>query len=81
MDQDAWVLTGDHHGRSVSDHLEEWAAVRRSTLALLGGLPEEALGHAGVASGVRFTVRAFFWIIAGHELHHRTLFSERYGIG
>lgn len=80
MDQDAWVRTGEHHTRSVADHLEEWAAVRRSTVALARGLPDDALGRSGVASGVRFTVRAFFWIVAGHELHHRTLFIERYGI-
>jgi len=80
MDQDGWVRMAGHHARTLGDHLEEWAHVRRSTVALLRGLPEGSLERSGVASGVRFTVRAFFWIVAGHELHHRDLFAERYGI-
>jgi hypothetical protein len=30
---------------------------------------------------MRFTVCSFAWIIAGHELHHRKLLQERYGLG
>ncbi|HKK94389.1 MAG TPA: DinB family protein [Longimicrobiales bacterium] len=80
MDQDAWVRTGGHQARTVADHLDEWTVVRASTVALLEGLPDDAHERAGIASGVRFTVRAFFWIVAGHELHHRRLFTERYGL-
>jgi len=80
MDQDAWIGTGEHHHRSIADHLEEWRAVRASTLALLRGLPAAALERRGLASGVPFTVRSFFWIVAGHELHHRALFRDRYGL-
>jgi len=81
MDQDAWIVTGEHDERTLASHLEEWRAVRASTLALLEGLPASALARRGVASGVTFSVRAFFWIVAGHELHHRALFRDRYGVG
>jgi len=81
MDQDAWIVTGEHDARPIASHLDEWRAVRASTLALLDGLPESALEQRGIASGVTFSVRAFFWIVAGHELHHRMLFRERYGLG
>ena len=33
-----------------------------------------------VAGGTRFTVRAFPWILAGHEIHHRKVLIERYGL-
>jgi uncharacterized damage-inducible protein DinB len=81
MDQDAWVRTGEHHARPLERHLEEWSAVRASTLRLMEGLPSARHLRTGIASGVSFSVRAFFWIVAGHELHHRRLFRDRYGIG
>lgn len=81
MDQDAWVQTGEHDARPLVRHLAEWSAVRGSTLALLGALPADAHLRTGIASGVSFSVRSFFWIVAGHELHHRRLFEDRYGIG
>ena len=34
----------------------------------------------GEASGARVTVRALAWIVAGHELHHRRVLTERYGL-
>lgn len=80
MDQDAWIVTGDHHARPLAEHLREWRAVRSSTIELLRGLPTGALERRGIASGVTFSVRALFWIVAGHELHHRALFAERYGL-
>jgi hypothetical protein len=40
----------------------------------------EALMRVGTASGMSFSVRSFAWIIAGHELHHRRLLQERYGV-
>ena len=81
MDQDAWVVTGEHGTRSVARQLDEWSAVRRNTLSLLANLPDAALRRTGIASGVSFSVRSFFWIVAGHELHHRRLFRESYRIG
>lgn len=81
MDQDAWVREADHDARPLARHLDEWSTVRESTLRLLESLPADTHRRTGIASGVSFSVRAFFWIVAGHELHHRRLFEERYGIG
>jgi uncharacterized damage-inducible protein DinB len=80
MDQDAWIVTGRHDERPLAGHLSEWRAVRASTIELLRGLPSSSLENRGIASGVTFSVRALFWIVAGHELHHRRLFAERYGL-
>jgi len=58
--------------------LEEFLGVRSATIGLVDGLTEEfAARHGHVASG-RITVRALMYVIAGHELHHRTLLLERY---
>jgi hypothetical protein len=29
---------------------------------------------------MKFSVRSLVWMIAGHELHHRKLLRERYGL-
>ncbi len=81
MDQEVWEETSGHQDRPVPDLLEEWACVRESTLHLMTGLPEDAGHRKGIASGTHVTVRALFWILAGHELHHMARLREDYGIG
>jgi len=78
FDQDRYVPAGGFGVRPLRDIVEEWVAVRRSTVLLFRGLPAEAWLRRGVASGHVVTVRALAWIIAGHELHHRTILAERY---
>jgi hypothetical protein len=34
--------------------------------------------RTGIANQNELSVRALAWIIAGHELHHRTLLLDRY---
>ncbi|HEX7050741.1 MAG TPA: DinB family protein [Longimicrobiales bacterium] len=80
MEQDAWAANSAARERPLRDLLDEWSAARQATVALVRGLDAEALARTGTASGVRFTVRSIPWIIAGHELHHRRLLRERYGL-
>lgn len=80
MDQDLWAANSTARDRPLRELLDEWAAVRVATVALVRGLDAESLARVGTASGLRFTVRSFPWIIAGHELHHRRLLRERYGL-
>lgn len=68
--QDAWAPLADAQRRSVRDLLDEFAAVRAATLALLRSLPDGAAARQGIASGHPVTVRALAWIIAGHVQHH-----------
>lgn len=59
-------------------HIEEFQAVRRSTLAFLHNLPAEAWMRRGIASGNPFTVRALAYIAAGHVAHHIAIVQDRY---
>ena len=52
--------------------------MRRATIALIGGLPEEAWSRSGVANDAAVSTRALAYIIAGHELHHQAILVERY---
>jgi hypothetical protein len=78
MDQEIWASASNAHDRPLAELLAEWSAVRRSTLALFRGLPQEAWDRRGLASGAEVTVRALAAIILGHERHHRQILRQRY---
>ena len=80
MEQDDWVREGRFDDRPVAELAEEYRMARRSTLLLFRGLDPVTFTRRGVASGKEVTVRAFPWIIAGHERHHLAVLRERYGL-
>ena len=63
---------------SWAAHVEEFRAVRLSTISLFKNMPSHAWTRSGIASGNPFTVRALAYIIPGHVAHHPTLLRERY---
>jgi len=78
FDENAWMDAADFATRSLDDLIEEFEAVRASTIHLASHLSADALARRGSASGNSVTVRALFYIIAGHERHHAELLRERY---
>jgi DinB family protein len=78
FDQEPFVAEARTGARSLESLLAEWRTVRASNLSLFETIDDEASTETGIASGYRFTVRAFPWIIAGHEIHHRNQLVERY---
>ena len=80
FDQDPYVDHAAFGARKVADLLEEFRAVRASTICLLRGMPAEAWTRAGRAGGNPVTARALAWIIAGHELYHTDIYRQRYGL-
>ncbi len=79
FDQDAWAATAE--SRPLGALVAEFRAARAATLALLEGLSDEALGRAGVASGVPMTARAALFVCTGHVEHHLAVFRDAYGLG
>lgn len=80
FDQDRYAPAGAYDRRGAADIAAELESVRRATLTLLRGLPEEAWGRRGTASGNPVSLRALAHIIAGHELHHLEALRARYGL-
>jgi hypothetical protein len=78
FDQDISAREAAADSFAWSNHIEEFRAVRLSTLALFRNLPDEAWMRGGVASGNPVTVRALAYIIAGHASHHCAILTERY---
>lgn len=70
FDQDAWEPQGEFNRREMSDLLDEWLSVRRSTITLATGLPEESLARRGIASDLEFSVLALLHIPPGHVAYH-----------
>jgi uncharacterized damage-inducible protein DinB len=78
FDENAYVEASGADARTLADLADELEHVRLGNIALLRSLSDEALARRGTASDAEVSVRALAWIIAGHELHHRTLLRERY---
>lgn len=78
FEQDDFARYSGANERRLSNILEEYEAVRQSTIALFNGLPEDAFLREGVANGNKATVRALAYHIAGHELHHVNILKEKY---
>ena len=80
MEQDDWAASSNSDRRPLYDLASEWGAVRHANIHLFATMGPDVGIRAGVASGLRFTVRCFPWIIAGHELWHRKGLVQNYGV-
>jgi DinB superfamily len=77
------TIAAQHAGadeRPWLTHVEEFRAIRSSTLDLFRYLPLDAWRRTGIASGYSFTVRALAHIVVGHVIHHVTILKQRYGV-
>jgi uncharacterized damage-inducible protein DinB len=73
-----WMEEAPVTHRSIRDLLKEWKTVRENTLALLAQCTEEQSRFLLTASNWKVSVRALFFIIIGHQLHHMQVLRERY---
>lgn len=78
FEQDDYNDNANANERTLQSLLEEFKAVRLSTIALYKGLSDEALLRMGTASGNGISVRALGLITSGHQRHHIRVFQERY---
>ena len=78
FEQDDYVRNGPFASRPLADLIEDYIAVRRTTLSLLRNLDETAWSRRGIANKNEVSVRGLAYIIAGHELHHRRILEEKY---
>jgi hypothetical protein len=78
FEENDYVPAARFDARDWGGLIEEYGAVRRSSLYFFEGLDGEAWERRGVASGKEISVRALAYIMAGHELHHMRILRERY---
>ncbi len=80
MEQDRWIRAARFDQLPLSAILADLVTVREATLTLFRSLSDEQWNRRGIASDVEFQAGAIAWIIAGHELHHRQVLQQSYGI-
>lgn len=78
FDQDNYIEESNSLNRKKEDILEEYLAVRNSTIALFKNLGNEQLKRIGTASGLPWSVATLGFVISGHQKHHSNILLERY---
>ena len=81
FEQDDYVKNGGFDQRTVGNLAREFEQVRRATISLFRNLEPAAWERTGIANKIEISVRALAYIIAGHELHHKAILKDRYGLG
>jgi uncharacterized damage-inducible protein DinB len=77
-DDMGYVQNATFNSESIQDLLDNFTAVRCSTVHLVKSMDQDVWIRRGSANGSEVTVRAIVSIIAGHELHHRQIIKKRY---
>lgn len=78
MDQNLYARNVEVSNRSFKSLVEEFKAVRESSILLFKYMPDEKsklIGHIGKHA---ISARALGFLIIGHTLHHLNVIKERY---
>ena len=78
FEQDDYVREGNFNNRTLASLIDEFMQLRKSNIDLFTSFSEDALNRRGLANNYEVTVRAFLFIIAGHEFHHINILKEKY---
>ena len=78
FEQDDYARTSGHGSRTWSSLLDEFKAVRQSTIHLFRHLDEAALDRLGSVNQNPTTARAIGYVILGHERHHLAILKDKY---
>ena len=78
FDQDLYMEHSTFSNRTLKDIANEFKTIRQSSIYLLKSMTGEQTKQKGIASGGTFSVRAYAYMMAGHEMHHLKILKERY---
>ncbi|MDY8135662.1 DinB family protein [Aquimarina sp. 2201CG5-10] len=78
FDQDQFVPNSNANNYSKQELIQDFEAVRNSSISLFRSFTEDMLTRIGEASGSPMSARAAGYIISGHQKHHFEVIKERY---
>ncbi len=78
FDQDEFMKNANFANRTLKSLVDEFVAVRESTLFMVREISEKDLAVQGIMSDNPVSIRALLYIVAGHEIHHVNILKERY---
>ncbi|SES18880.1 DinB superfamily protein [Gracilibacillus ureilyticus] len=77
-DRDIFAVSASFDKLPLVNILEDFTAVRQSTITLIKNLEEEAFLRLGLFNDHPLSARAAAFVIAGHEAHHRKIIQMKY---
>ncbi len=80
FDENQYAQEGNFDKIPLSDLLERYEAIRKSSVALFKSFDALQTAKIGNANDSQMSVRALIYMIAGHEIHHLQILDERYQI-
>jgi hypothetical protein len=78
FDENSYAANSNANDREWADLIEEFGAVRKSTVLLFKSFSDETLMNTGIASGKEISVLALGYISVGHLSHHVNIIAEKY---
>jgi uncharacterized damage-inducible protein DinB len=78
FDQDAYVPHSGARQRSKASVIDEYKAIRGSSISLFANFDRDHLNLQGTASNAKVSVGALGFLICGHQKHHRNVIRQRY---
>lgn len=78
FEENDYATEANAHARTIQQLAGEMRRLRETTIDLYSSFSPAMLQRVGTASGKRISVLNLGYIIAGHDLHHRSVLMERY---
>jgi hypothetical protein len=78
FDENQFALHSNADQRDYKSLLDEFSALRRTTLYLYDSFSDDALLECGRVNGNTMSVRALGYLTSGHLLHHLNVIKSRY---
>ena len=78
FEQEDYNLNSDTSERTIENIMDEYEALRLSTISLFNGLSDKSLKRIGTANGNQASARALGYHILGHDLHHIKIIENLY---
>jgi hypothetical protein len=78
FDENEFIANSNFRNLSLKDVVDEFVAIRNSTIVLFKNMSEEAWTRKGIANDNEISVRALANILVGHERHHVGVIRTRY---
>jgi hypothetical protein len=78
FDQDLFATQAAANSRELAGLLDEFRAVRQSTLFLFRSFDDAMLQKTGMSGDVQLSVLALGFTIAGHQIHHLQILRDKY---
>jgi uncharacterized damage-inducible protein DinB len=78
FEQEDYNLNSDTSERTIENIMDEYEALRFSTISLFNGLSDKSLKRIGTANGNKASARALGYHILGHDLHHIKIIENLY---